>query len=105
AACWYSSTQVGFDFSFTDGKFHRVSLYFLDRTSFGRQQRVDLVNRDTGAMVDSRTLTSFSNGISLTWDLTGYVSIRLTPTRVNAVVSGVFFDNVPTSARFTTSDA
>lgn len=104
AACWYSSTQIGFDFSFADGKVHRVSLYFLDPTSSGRLQRVELVNRDTGAIVDLKTVTSFSNGIYLTWDLTGNVSIRLTPITVNAVVSALFFDKVPTSAQFIKAD-
>jgi hypothetical protein len=103
-ACWYSATQIGYDFRFTDGNFHRVSLYFIDATSSGRQQRVEVVNRDTGAIVDSTILTGFSKGIYLTWDLTGNVSIRVTAITVNAVVSGVFFDKVPTSARFVNTD-
>jgi len=41
-ACWYSATQVGFDLNITDGQLHRVSIYFLDPTSQGRQERVDL---------------------------------------------------------------
>jgi hypothetical protein len=108
-ACWYSATQVGFDFNVTDGQLHRVSMYFFDASSSGRQQRVDLVDRMTGATLDSRNLSNFSNGIYLTWEITGNVSIRLTPSTVNAVVSGVFFDGVPaaapaTSARFVKSD-
>jgi hypothetical protein len=98
AACWYSSTQVRFDFTITDGQSHRVSLYFLDPTTSGRQQRVDVVNRDTGAILDSKNLTSFSAGIYLTWDITGDVSIRLTPITVNAVASGIFFDEPPSGA-------
>jgi hypothetical protein len=104
-ACWYSATQVGFDFNIRDGQLHRVSIYFLDPTSQGRQERVDLVNRDTGATLDSKTLTSFTQGVYLTWDITGNISIRLTPITVNAVASGVFFDGIPASARFVQSDA
>ncbi len=109
SACWYSATQLGFDFSVNDGQLHRVSMYFVDATSSGRQQRVDLIDRATGATLDSRNLSSFANGIYLTWEITGNVSIRATPSVVNAVVSGVFFDGVPapapaTSARFVKSD-
>ncbi|HEY6228327.1 MAG TPA: hypothetical protein VI282_14490, partial [Verrucomicrobiae bacterium] len=110
AACWYSTTPLGFDFTVNDGQLHRVSMYFLDATSSGRQQRVDLVDRATGATLDSRNLSSFANGIYLTWDITGNASIRITPTTVNAVVSGIFFDGIPanapvTAATFVKSDA
>lgn len=109
AACWYSATQVGFDLNVNDGQLHRVSMYFFDASASGRQQRIELINRDTGANLDSRSLTDFSKGVYLTWDITGNVSIRLTPTTVNAVVSGLFFDAVPTpvvtSAKFVKSDA
>jgi hypothetical protein len=109
AACWYSATQIGFDLNVTDGQLHRVSLYFLDASYSGRQQRVDLVDRATGATLDSRSVSSFASGIYLTWEITGDVSIRVTPSVVNAVVSGVFFDGVPApappaSARFVKSD-
>jgi hypothetical protein len=108
-ACWYSATQLGFDFTVTDGQLHRVSMYFFDASSSGRQQRVDLIDRVTGATLDSRNLSAFSAGIYLTWEITGDVSIRITPATVNAVVSAVFFDGVPaaapaTSARFVKSD-
>jgi hypothetical protein len=92
AACWYSATQLGFDFSVTDGQTHRLSLYFLDATSSGRQQRIDVIDRNTGAVLDTRSLANFSSGIYLTWEIAGNVSIRLTPTAVNAVASGIFFD-------------
>jgi hypothetical protein len=91
-ACWYSATQVGFDFNITDGQLHRVSIYFLDPTFQGRQERVDLVNRDTNAILHSTSLSTFTTGVYLTWEITGHVSIRLTPITVNAVASGMFFD-------------
>jgi hypothetical protein len=95
AACWYSATQVVFIFFFSDAQPHRVSMYFLDWTASGRRQRVDVVDRDTGAALDSRDLSSFSSGIYFTWDLVGNVAIRLTPSNVNAVASGIFFDATP----------
>jgi len=103
AACWYSATQLGFDFTVNDGQLHRVSFYFLDASASGRQSRVELIDRATGATLDSRNLSSFATGIYLTWDLTGSVSIRITPTTVNAVVSGIFFDGIPASAPVATA--
>ena len=110
AACWYSATQVGFDFTMNDAQRHRVSIYFLDWTGSGRQQRVDLIDRDTGAILDSRAVSGFANGIYLTWDIAGNVSVRLTPSNINAVASAIFFDAVPapapaTAAQFITADS
>lgn len=92
AACWYSFARSTFEFSLTANQNHRVSIYFLDASSSGRQQRVDVVNSDTGVLLDSRIVTGFSTGSYLTWDFTGNVSIELTPLNVNAVASGIFFD-------------
>jgi hypothetical protein len=110
AACWYSATQLGFDFTFNDTQLHRVSIYLFDATSSGRQERIDLVDRNTGTTLDSRTVNSFASGVYLTWDLTGNVSLRMTPLTVNAVASAIFFDTVPTTgaqstgARFVATD-
>jgi hypothetical protein len=92
AACWYSSTQLAFDLSITDGKAHRVSMYFLDATASGRQERVDVVDPGSGATLDSRQMSNFASGIYLAWEITGRVTIRMTPSNVNAVTSALFFD-------------
>ena len=92
AACWYSATEVGFDFGVTDGQTHLVTVYFLDASASGRQQRVDVIDRSTGAVLDTRMISNFATGIYLSWEIAGNVSIRLTPTNVNAVGSAVFFD-------------
>jgi hypothetical protein len=67
-------------------------MYFLDASSSGRQQRIDLVDPASGATLDSRQVTNFSSGIYLVWEITGKVAIRLTPFNVNAVTSALFFD-------------
>jgi hypothetical protein len=103
AACWYSTTQVGFDFTINDGQSHRVSIYFYDGSSSGRQERVDLVDRTTGTTLDSRTVSGFSSGAYLTWEISGNVSVRVTPSNVNAVASGIFFDGVPSTTVTTTA--
>lgn len=92
AACWYSATEVGLDLSVTDGQTHLVSVYFFDGSASGRQQQVDVLDRATGAVLDTRSLSNFASGIYMTWQIAGNVTIRLTPSNVNAVASGIFFD-------------
>jgi hypothetical protein len=56
-----------------------------------RSERFDVINTATGALLDSRTVSSF-NGVYLVWNLQGDVTIRVTNLTgsINAVVSGVF---------------
>ena len=98
AACWYSSTQAAFDFNITDGRLHRLSIYFYDASASGRRETVEVVDRNTGAILDSRLVTNFSSGIYLTWDVSGSLEVRLTPNNVNAVASAIFFDPSPTGS-------
>jgi hypothetical protein len=98
AACWYSFSQVAFDLNIADGRRHRLSIYFYDASASGRQENVEVVDRNTGAILDSRLMTNFSTGIYLTWDVSGSVEVRLRPNNVNAVASGIFFDPSPTGS-------
>ena len=92
AATWYGS-QFTMNVSITDGQSHRVRLYFLDWDSTSRSQRIDVINPSTGAVLDTRTISGFSGGQYLTWDVTGNVAFRVTQLAgANAVVSGVFFN-------------
>jgi glucose/arabinose dehydrogenase len=91
AACWYSS---GFtvDINLTDGQAHTVSLYAVDWDTTARSERVDVVDPSTGAVLDSRTISSFHNGEYLSWALSGHVRLRFTRLAgANAVLSGLFF--------------
>jgi hypothetical protein len=91
AACWYGESFT-IDLALTGG-FHRVSLYAVDWDGNNtRSERVDVLDGDTGAVLDSRDLTAFSGGAYLTWELSGHVRLRVTRTGAsNAVVSGLFF--------------
>lgn len=92
AACWYTPTSLTLDVNFTDGAAHRLSLYFLDWDSAGRSQKVEVLDADTGAVLDTRTVSSFVGGQYLSWDLSGSIRFRLTRlSGANAVVSGIFF--------------
>src|SRR4029079_13713836 len=94
AADWYSASQFSIDVKLTDGQAHQVALYGVDWDgSRGRNERVDVIDTATGAVLNSQTITGFQNGVYLVWNVTGNVTFRLTNLNgaMNAVVSGLFF--------------
>ena len=93
AACLYQGSIFSFDVNVTDGRPHRLAVYVLDWDNAGRSERFDVVDAGTNALLDSRTVSSFSNGQYLFWNITGHVKLNVTPLTVpNGVVSGLFFD-------------
>ena len=94
AATWYGST---FTMDVAVGSAtKRVSLYMLDWDNAGRSQRVDVLDAVSGAVLDTRTVSSFRGGTWLSWTLTGAVRFRFTSLAgPNAVVSGIFFSTPP----------
>lgn len=91
AACWYSSGPFSIDLNFTDGQSHRTALYFLDWDKQGRIQNVQLSDPVSGAILDSRSVTGFGQGVYFIWNLSGRVKITIAPQNVNGVLSGIFF--------------
>ena len=108
AACWYDpSGNFSINIDLPDGQTHVVSIYADDWDSQGQGERVDVIDPSTGAVLASRTLSSFAGGVFLSWQLTGNVQLRFTPLAgPNAVVSGLFFDSPPAapSASFVKED-
>jgi hypothetical protein len=93
AASWYSGSSFTVDVNLTDGALHQVALYVLDGDNSGRVERIDVVDPVSGAVLDSHTISSFSSGIYLVWNLSGHVQLRITHlTGTNAAISGLFFD-------------
>ena len=92
AACWFSDTNFSLDVAFNDSNTHQVALYMLDWDVYGggRTQRVDVLTT-SGTVLDTRSVSAFSNGQYLVWNLSGHVVIRITNTNSNAVISGLFF--------------
>ncbi|PWT97847.1 MAG: hypothetical protein C5B51_30530 [Terriglobia bacterium] len=91
AATWYSSSSFTVDVNISDGKTHQIALYFLDWDWQGRAQSVAVLN-PTGTVLDTRSLSGFSNGQYLVWNISGHVTFRVTLTSgVNSVLSGIFF--------------
>ena len=91
AACWYSPTSFTVDVNLTDGVTHQVALYALDWDNAGRTERVDVVVNPANGVLDSRTVSSFTGGQYLVYNVTGHVQFRITNVAgANAVLSGIF---------------
>jgi subtilisin len=105
ASTWVSNTSFSIDLSLGDGNWHQVALYCLDWDNRSRVERIDILDSATGNVLDSRTISSFTTGQYLVWNLRGNIKIQVTRTSGdNAVVSGLFFDfQAPTSPGFTLS--
>jgi hypothetical protein len=53
-----------------------------------------VIDPASGTVLDTRTISSFHNGIYLSWNVSGHVRFRVTClSGANAVVSGLFFDS------------
>ena len=92
ASAWYGNS-FNIDVGLLDGKTHQVGIYVLDWDSVRRAETVQVVDAETGVVLDSRTLRKFQNGQYLIWNVSGHVTIRVTRTAgPDAVVSGLFFD-------------
>ncbi len=92
AAAWYAS-HFTINVDLTDEKTHKVSLYALDDDKQNRVERIDVINPVTGVVLDTRTISNFSNGLYLSWNIQGNVQFKITSlSGPNAVISGLFFD-------------
>jgi hypothetical protein len=95
AACWYSATSMTIDLAFNDSNTHQVALYLLDWDApfGGRSQRIDILDVN-GNVLDTRSVTNFTAGQYLVWNLSGHAVARITNTGIsanNGVVSAIFF--------------
>jgi hypothetical protein len=91
AAVAFAATSFTIDLNLADGNTHLLALYFLDWDNQGRSEQVQITNAATGAVLDTETVSSFSQGVYLKWNVSG--NIRITITRSagpNAVLSGLF---------------
>jgi hypothetical protein len=91
ATCWYAASSYSIDINIPDGSTRRVALYCLDWDVAGRQQTVTVSDAATGAQLHTQTLSDFSRGAWLVWDIKGNVTITLRALKGNAVAGGLFF--------------
>jgi hypothetical protein len=100
AACWYSSGSFTLDLAFQDSVTHQVAIYLVDWDNwYGRAERIDILDAKN-TVLDTRSVSGFTGGLYLVWNLSGHVIIRVTNTNPssNAVLSGVFFGGGGTAA-------
>ena len=102
AATWYSGTSFTFDINLTDGNSHPVALYALDWDNYGggRSEQINVADGASGALLDTRSISSFQNGVYLVWNVTGHVKITVNNLISGnaAAISGVFFGGSPNQA-------
>ena len=98
AARWYTNAYFGntisLDIDLTDKQAHALALYFLDWDSANaRQLRVDIYDAVTGNLLDTQTVSNFSDGKYGVWNVRGHVRVSITRLAGDgAVLSGLFFD-------------
>jgi uncharacterized repeat protein (TIGR01451 family) len=92
AATWYSTSAFSFDVNVGSGT-NRVALYAVDWDLQGRSETIQILDASTGATLDTRSISNFTNGLYLIWNISGHVTIRVSANNPpNAVVGGVFFN-------------
>ena len=93
ASSWEAPTNFTLNVNVMDGNSHRMSMYFMDFDHNGRSQTVEILDATTGAVLDTRTVSSFDDGKYLVWDIKKSVKVRLTRIAgFNATMQGLFFD-------------
>ncbi len=93
AAVWYSSNTFTINVNLADGNTHAIALYALDYDHRGRAETITIQNAATGAVLDTRSISDFTGGVYLQWNVSGDVVITVTRTAgANAVVNGLFID-------------
>ena len=93
ASCWYADVNFTYDVNFTDGLSHQLSLYLLDWDVRDRVELIEVLDAATNAVLDSRTISSFSAGQYFVWTMRGHVRVRVTSiSGYETVASGLFFD-------------
>jgi hypothetical protein len=98
AATWYGAA-FSIDVNVTDGGMHQVAIYVVDWDHQGRSEAIEIRDAVTNAVLDSHTVTGYSGGQYLRWNVSGHVVIRATNLAgPNALVSGLFFGGSSSSA-------
>jgi len=99
AATWYSVGSFIIDLNFTDSAAHQVAIYCDDWDNYGpRVQTLDVLDTNSN-VIDTHTLSNFSNGQYLVWNITGHVKIRATTAQGDAVIQGLFFGGAASPPR------
>jgi len=93
ASGWLFIAGLSLDVNLTDGNSHQVALYCLDWNGHGRGEQIDILDADSGAVLDSRKVSSFAQTPQyLVWNLQGHVTIQASLTAgPDGAASALFF--------------
>ena len=91
ASSYYASTSFNIGLNLKDGTAHQVAIYLLDWDTTSRAQTIAITDSATGAVLDSRSFSGFHNGAYGVWSIKGSVTITVSATVGNPVVSAIFF--------------
>ena len=97
ASVWYGDAEVQLDVSMNDGRTRVLSLYLLDWDGGNRRSYLELSDRTSGRVLDSRVVERFEAGQLLRWQVTGTVRVRLIALAGNAILNAAFLDPVQPS--------
>lgn len=93
AACDYSNNgSFSFSLNLNDGQSHQVALYLLDGDYRSRSETVQISDANSGTILSATSVSNFSGGDYVVYDLTGNVKITIINNTgsLNAVASGIF---------------
>lgn len=99
-----STVTTAESITITSSKPVRLAVYCLDWDGLNRAQTVqirDYFGSDTyieGSVMDSRSISNFTGGVWLVWDVVGSIVLRInnSPGSPGCIRSGVFFGPAPT---------
>jgi subtilisin family serine protease len=93
-----SATNESINLDFTDGNVHQTTLYLADLDHKKRVETIGVYDGTTGALLSAQTISNFTKGEYLTYDLRGNVTLTvINDSGPSAVYSGIFFDTPPTT--------
>jgi hypothetical protein len=99
ASGWAGTGAMDFDFNFSDGATHRLSMYLLDEKRAGVALHVQLIDIHSGRVLVQQPVSGFEEGRYLSWDVKGAVRVRVSAIGAGApVVNGFFLDPVAAAA-------
>ena len=97
------AASLSIDVNLTDANSHQVALYCLDGAS-NASETVTIADAGTNDTLDTRSVTAFTTGKYLVWNITGHVTITVASLNANnAVVNGLFFGAGDSTAPTTTA--
>jgi hypothetical protein len=95
AAAWFGDNVVC-TLGLSDAK--RIAFYFVDWDRAGRAEIVSISDAVSGAVLDSRQISGFTQGTYLAYDISGQVKVTVSKqSGPNAVLSGVFAGSAATT--------